>query len=594
MHIHTFKLEKATIFILFCSILLAMLLVLLGSKFYAIKTSATEDDFIKWVDFTPTYSVLEKTASLDITSHNEGSSLQYDWIELLAYLGASYGGDFSRYKEKDLTELTARLENGETMDQITQKMNYYDYYKKCYDAVLSNFIGEYEIQTSEGQYEKKYGIKAYLPVAKNYGFSHYDDFGNARSYGYARKHLGNDLMGSIGTPIIAVEGGVVEAMGWNQYGGWRVGIRSMDGKRYYYYAHLRKDHPFHDELYEGKIVSPGDVIGYLGMTGYSTTENVNNITTPHLHFGMQLIFDESQKDENEIWIDVYQIIEFLKKNQCEVVSRATETSKEYDRKYAISDEFTDVFAADGVSLPILMYHSVLKDPDRTNKYTITPARLRQDFDLIRSRGYTTITMTELIDYVHNSGPLPEKPIIVTFDDGFYNNYGYVVPILEEYGMKAVISVVGEYTDKYTEENVENLNYGYLRWQDVKTLIDSNVFEVQNHSYSFHSTNGSRKGSKKKDSESDAAYKKVFVEDTKKMQAAFLEHTGYTPNTYTYPFGAISLQSNDYVKEMGFSASLSCNEGINTITKDPECLYLLKRYNRPGDMASEAFFQKIGI
>ena len=58
---------------------------------------------------------------------------------------------------------------------------------------------------SEKSFENKYGLKAFLPIAKNYGFSHYDDFGNSRSYGFKRTHLGNDLMGSIGTPIIAVE-----------------------------------------------------------------------------------------------------------------------------------------------------------------------------------------------------------------------------------------------------------------------------------------------------------------------------------------------------------------------------------------------------
>ena len=72
-------------------------------------------------------------------------------------------------------------------------------------------------------------------------------------------------------------------------------------------------------MYEGKIVAAGDVIGYLGMTGYSTKENVNNINVPHLHFGMQLIFDESQKEGvNQIWIDVYPIINFLKRNRSEV------------------------------------------------------------------------------------------------------------------------------------------------------------------------------------------------------------------------------------------------------------------------------------
>ena len=105
-------------------------------------------------------------------------------------------------------------------------------------------------------------------------------------------------MGQVGTPIIAVESGYVEALGWNQYGGWRIGIRSLDGKRYYYYAHLRKNFPYVKALKEGSIVQAGDVIGYLGRTGYSRTENTNNIEQPHLHFGIQIIFDESQKECN--------------------------------------------------------------------------------------------------------------------------------------------------------------------------------------------------------------------------------------------------------------------------------------------------------
>ena len=187
-------------------------------------------------------------------------------------------------------------------------------------------------QTGQKEKVTEYGIKAFLPIAKNYSFSHYKDFGTARSYGYKRVHLGNDIMGSIGTPIIAVESGTVEALGWNPYGGWRIGIRSFDKKRYYYYAHLRKDHPFVKTLKEGDTVTAGDVIGYLGMTGYSTKENVNNINIPHLHFGMQLIFDESQKDGvNQIWIDVYDIINFLKRNQSEVYK--PKEGEDYVRKW---------------------------------------------------------------------------------------------------------------------------------------------------------------------------------------------------------------------------------------------------------------------
>ena len=304
-------------------------------------TSST-NNFIKWVDFNVTAEALKLTAKLDIDSHNNNEDIKYNWIELLSYLACKNGGNFKNFKKADLDSLVTKIENGETIQDLTQNLKFYDYYFESYSAILSNFIGSYSIESSSEDgsinFKEKYGIKAFLPIAKNYSFSHYDDFGNSRSYGFKRTHLGNDLMGSIGTPIVDVESGIVEHLGWNQYGGWRVGIRSFDGKRYYYYAHLRKNHPYSEGLEEGMSVKAGDVIGYLGMTGYSTEENVNNINVPHLHFGLQLIFDESQVDSpNEIWIDVYQIIEFLKANRSEVYMSNTET-KDYSRKYDFIDD----------------------------------------------------------------------------------------------------------------------------------------------------------------------------------------------------------------------------------------------------------------
>lgn len=144
------------------------------------------------------------------------------------------------------------------------------------------------------------------------------------------------MMGQVGTPVIAVESGYVEAIGWNQYGGWRLGIRSFDGKRYYYYAHLRKNYPYHKSLKQGSIITAGDVIGYLGRTGYSRTENTNNIDEAHLHFGLQLIFDESQKEgNNEIWVDCYELTKFLSMNRSETLKN--QETKEYDRIYDMKD-----------------------------------------------------------------------------------------------------------------------------------------------------------------------------------------------------------------------------------------------------------------
>lgn len=331
------------IFIIF--ILLILMVVLLSSLFiaksFAEEQKQEEKKYIKWIDYNVPLEVMEKTAKIDIDSHTKKEQVKLNWIELISYLGAKYGGNFEQFKQKDLDDIVERLKNGENINEITKDMKLYSYYIEAYTAILKEFIGNYQIETLDENknkvYKEKYGIKAFLPIAKNYGFSHYDDFGNSRSYGYKRVHLGNDLMGSIGTPIIAVESGIIEACGWNQYGGWRIGIRSFDKKRYYYYAHLRKNHPYAKDICEGKVVKAGEVIGYLGMTGYSTKENTNNINIPHLHFGMQIIFDESQKDGvNQIWIDVYQIVNFLKKNKSEVY-KAYEDTKDYERKCNIID-----------------------------------------------------------------------------------------------------------------------------------------------------------------------------------------------------------------------------------------------------------------
>lgn len=288
-----------------------------------------KDGFIKWVDFNITYSALKDCMDYDIKTFKTKEHVS--WIKLLAYLASTGNGTFKNYKKSNLDKLTNEIKSGKSIEELASNLKYYSYYEEAYRAVLGGFLGEYEIETDGGTYEKKYGLKAFSPIARGYSYSHFDDFGASRSYGFKRKHLGHDMMGSVGTPVIAVESGYVECVGWNQYGGWRIGIRSFDKKRYYYYAHLRRDHPYND-MYEGKIVTAGDVIGYLGMTGYSTKENVNNINTPHLHWGMQLIFDESQKEANsEIWIDIYAITKLLEQNKSAVIKN--EEEKEYYRKY---------------------------------------------------------------------------------------------------------------------------------------------------------------------------------------------------------------------------------------------------------------------
>ena len=251
--------------------------------------------------------------------------------------------------------------------------------------------------------------------------------------------------------------------------------------------------------------------------------------------------------------------------------------------------FVHATEREGIKVPIIMYHSVLNS--KSGKYIISPEELEEDFKYIKDNRYTAVTMTDLINYVYNDATLPEKPIVITFDDGFYNNYYYVIPLLEKYNLKAVISILGRYTDRDSAVNDTNINYTYLRWIDINILMLKGIVEFQNHSYDLHSTKG-RNGAKKKWTESLEEYKDALGKDVLKLQIEFKDICNYTPNTFTYPLGAISKESDEILKEFGFKATLGCQEGINYITKDKNCLYTLKRYNRSGNTTTEKFFNKI--
>nr|WP_319488508.1 M23 family metallopeptidase [uncultured Caproiciproducens sp.] len=334
MFIHIMKMKKIIAFFL---VLLAAAGIAAASGRYgesvptSAKTESSSSDYIKYVEFNVPYLALKKAMNLDISSQKEKKKL--NWIELLAYLAAKYGGNFSRYKSNDMDVLISKLKT-QSMADLTKDMKYYTYYNKAYAAVLSGLLGTY----TDSSGAEKYGLIGFSPIAKTFPYEGYDDFGAARTYGYKRQHLGHDMMAATGTPVIAVESGIVEALGWNQYGGWRIGIRSFDKQRYYYYAHLRQNRPYAANLAVGQTVTAGDVIGYVGHTGYSTKENVNNIKVSHLHFGLQLIFDESQKESvNEIWIDIYPLTMLLRQNQSEVIR--DDTTKEYSRKNQIQIQY---------------------------------------------------------------------------------------------------------------------------------------------------------------------------------------------------------------------------------------------------------------
>ena len=281
---------------------------------------------IQWVDFQVPYESLKYAMEQDIATFEQEKHI--GWIDSLTVAACRTGGACGLASVK---KAVADLKTDKSVQELAGKS--YSYYHTVFQGALGGLLGSYEIY-KDGEWRPAYGLKAFSPIASGYGYSHCSDFGASRSFGFRRRHLGNDLMGGQGTPIVAVEGGVVEAMGWNRYGGWRIGIRSFDSRRYYYYAHLMKDKPYAPGLEVGDLVQAVDLIGFMGRTGYSDKENVNNIETTHLHFGLELVFDESQKEcNNEIWIDVYDIVRLLSEHR----SSLRKGEKGWERMYPYRD-----------------------------------------------------------------------------------------------------------------------------------------------------------------------------------------------------------------------------------------------------------------
>ena len=209
-----------------------------------------------------------------------------------------------------------------------------------------------------------------------------------------------------------------------------------------------------------------------------------------------------------------------------------------------------------VSVPILMYHHVSEDG---GNYAVTPDKLRQDLLELQAAGYTTIFFDELIAYGKGESTLPDKPVIITFDDGYRSNYEKALPIFEELDMKGEISIV------VSAVNEGSWTFG---WDEARELEDSGHIMLRCHTFDMHEYkedgNVARYGVLKADGESLKEWKKVFTADVEAAEEAFSRELGHHPLVYTYPYGSMNRYSEKILKENGYLVTLGIEKGINEI------------------------------
>ncbi len=244
-----------------------------------------------------------------------------------------------------------------------------------------------------------------------------------------------------------------------------------------------------------------------------------------------------------------------------------------------------------VKLPILMYHQISMNSNSWNNYVISPEEFRQDMEYIKLLGWESIGVEDLLAWQRGELEMPEKPVMITFDDGFQSLTEYAEPVLAEFGYKGVVAIIGSLCEKYNSEDEYPGEWDYLSWDEVREMRERGIIEVQCHSWDMHS-NKNNIGCGKKWGESIALYRRRLSEDLSKFITESERNRIDFCYSIAYPFGAYDSNTCEIVKDMGFCAAFTCTEKINILTGNEEELYYLGRFNRPHGISSKNYFSKI--
>lgn len=251
---------------------------------------------------------------------------------------------------------------------------------------------------------------------------------------------------------------------------------------------------------------------------------------------------------------------------------------------------------DQVELPVAMYHHISKSPSRLGNFVVSPTQFEDDLKYIKKSGYETISAKQLIDFFEKGTDLPEKPIMITFDDGNESVHEYALPLLQKYNMKAIISVIGKHTDIFSDENaIRHINYSHVTWSQLKEMQESGVFEIGNHTYDMHDNpGGKRYGVLIKKGESDEDYRDALTKDIGGLSDQIEKEVGVKPEVFAYPFGKSSKKTKEIIKDLGFKIIFTCEEKINKLrpyTEEPVCI---RRFNRASRYSTHEYFKKLGV
>lgn len=241
-------------------------------------------------------------------------------------------------------------------------------------------------------------------------------------------------------------------------------------------------------------------------------------------------------------------------------------------------------------LPVLMYHHIAEDA-RTDM-VVTPARFEEQMAALAQDGWHSVTVEQLIGYVDSGVPLPEKPVLITFDDGYTSNLELAAPVLERYGLSAVVFVIGINAGQsvYVHSG-QPLEPPRFALEEVKPYLDSGVLEVQSHTYDMHQLAAygfsGRDGVLPMEGETEDEYIQALSDDFQREQQMFSEHLDQDITALAYPFGLYCEQAEEIFAQKGVRLTLTTRVGPNKVfANDPDSIRQLWRYTITDDTTQE--------
>ncbi len=212
------------------------------------------------------------------------------------------------------------------------------------------------------------------------------------------------------------------------------------------------------------------------------------------------------------------------------------------------------------TLYILMYHNFVPDGQECNDFTTSESHFRRDLQWLTEQGYSFVLPSELAA----GEPLPEKAVMLTFDDGYSSNYEIAYPLLQEYDAKAVIALI----TKRIEDEVS----GFLTWDMCREMLQSGIVEIGSHSHDVHIL--ADQGVARNEGESREDYEARVFPDIQTSIALIQQELGITPVYFAYPYGKTEEWIADYIQEH-FTVTVTTAWGAADTSGG---LYNLPRYN----------------